>query len=114
MWKGTCKRVERRTVEQYRGLMTVVSAIPLSEAERLNGITWRGRIEVKAPARRVWSHEQGVWEEWKAMTDNPHWEGWPGMWAGLRFSLVKKHGQWEVGGRSREKRVAPDCATIPQ
>ena len=101
-------------MEQYRGLTTVVSAIPLSEAERLNDITWRGRIEVKAPARRVWSHEQGAWEEWKPMTDNHHWEGWPGMWAGLLFSLVKKHGQWEVVGRGSGKRVAPDCASISQ
>jgi hypothetical protein len=112
---------EAYTIEQYHQFTTSITPKPLTTADTLNGIEWHGTIDVSAAAKREFSHGQSallakpdVWTDWQAMKTNaPEWRGWPGIWAGLRFYIAKKQGQWTVAGES-ERRQAPDCATIPK
>jgi hypothetical protein len=106
-------------IEQYHQLTTTMTPTPLTIADTLNGIEWHGTVAVSASANREFPHglrvfrtKLNTWTEWQAMNPDPRMEDYPGVWAGLRFSLVKQQGQWTISGRS-EPRQAPDCATIP-
>jgi hypothetical protein len=111
---------ESYIIEQYHKFTTTITPKPLTTADTLNGIEWHGTLAVSAAAKREFAHGKSIllkkvdaWSDWQAMTESPGMEGWPGVWAGLRFYIAKKQGQWTIAGRS-ERRQAPDCTSIPK
>lgn len=88
---------------------------PITEADRLNGIEWRGKIVVVAIAHRYRYSSMNVWSGWNDMSPyngstNPLFSGAP-----LDSALYKKNGQWNIDEVSTDPRDKPlDCSQIPQ
>ncbi|HKP45446.1 MAG TPA: hypothetical protein VJT50_02530 [Pyrinomonadaceae bacterium] len=76
------------TIYLWKGFHSRVKAFPLSAADRLNGIQYRGMVRYWSDARRMLSYTDGRsrWGEW--------WEGEP---IPLELPLMKKSGQWSSG-----------------
>jgi len=78
-----------RTVVELRNPRISVSAEPLSEADKLNGKEWRGRMTLCSDATRTYSAKNGqyppasTWTEWRTDFDIP-------------AKYEKIHGKWSV------------------
>jgi hypothetical protein len=72
---------------QMRDAEVVVTPNKVSEADRLNGIEWKGETSFRPKASRVWGTEKGAWYEWK-----------PGMGnvPDLSYGMRKVNGRWAV------------------
>jgi hypothetical protein len=96
---------------QMRDPEIVVTLNKVSEADRLNGIEWKGETSFSPKASRVWGTEKGAWYEWK-----------PGMGnvPDLSYGMRKVSGQWKVnteksyitGGIIKYETV--NCSEVPQ
>lgn len=105
---------------QLKNASFYVKETPLTEATKLNGIEWQGRIVIIATAHR------------KRYTDNSGWSSWtdgvppsqsdlaPLVEARSLFDkgFSKKNGQWEIGEDGKDTdgkstHTKPDCSTIP-
>jgi len=88
---------------QLKGLSISMEPASLTEADRQNGIEWRGGVEYKVTTNRV--YDRGVWGDWRnggifPYRPNP-----------LVIGMNKKNGKWNIEGIKRQK---ADCASIPQ
>lgn len=96
---------------QMKDTEILVTPNKVTEADRLNGIEWKGSTTFRPKATRVWGTEKGAWYEWKRG---------PGGVPELTYGLKKVNGRWEVNTerhRAREEtsRYEPvDCSKIPQ
>jgi hypothetical protein len=96
---------------QMRNAGVVVSPNKVTEADRLNGIEWKGETSFRPEASRVWGTEKGAWYEWK-----------PGMGnvPDLSYGMRKVNGKWAVNteksyvARGIIKYEPPKCSEIPQ
>lgn len=100
---GSEKLVE---IYQYRDVEIKVDSEKISEADKLNGVTWKGRTYFKPKANRWWSSSDRKWTPWKS--------GAPPMGPSLdmiqRFGKVK--GQWTYEHSAFYKPV--ECSDIPE
>jgi hypothetical protein len=91
---------------QYRDVEIRVDSEKISEADKLNGVTWKGRTYFKPKANRWWSSSDRKWTPWK--------NGAPPMGSSLdmiqRFGKVK--GQWTYEHSAFYKPV--ECSDIPE
>jgi hypothetical protein len=55
--------LEPETIHQYKDVSFDVRSQSLTEANRLNGIEWNGRVAIKA--RLLRDNRDGVWQEWR-------------------------------------------------
>jgi len=84
---------------------------PVSEADRLNGIEWKGSTAFIPEASRIWNTERKGWSDW----GNGAW-GVPE----LNYGMKKVNGAWSVNTkrdwtREETSRYEPvDCSQIPQ
>ena len=94
---------------QFKNLAFEVKAETLNDADKLNGIDWKGKSLLTYDAWRSYSYDFEKWNEW--VSGRPLLEG-PPVVADLR----KQKGQWIVGNGSSSK--APyeqiDCSDIPK
>jgi hypothetical protein len=84
---------------------------PVSEADRLNGIEWKGTTAFVPGASRIWNTEKKGWSDWGK-----------GVWGvpDLNYGMGKVKGEWSVNTKrdwtreetSRYELV--DCSQIPQ
>jgi hypothetical protein len=51
------------TLHQYAKVAVTVEPWTLAEADRLNGVTWKGRVSIRAEAERSW--HDGTWGRWR-------------------------------------------------
>jgi hypothetical protein len=104
---------------QLKNASYYVKETPLTEATKLNGIEWQGRIVIIATAHR------------KRYTDNSGWSSWADglpqyqspFLSSLSSSLLDKgfykvKGHWSIGedGKDADGETThrkPDCSTIP-
>jgi hypothetical protein len=84
---------------------------PMSEADRLNGIEWKGSTAFIPAASRIWNTEKKGWSDWGK-----------GAWGvpDLNYGMNKAKGAWNVNTkrdwtREETSRYEPvDCSQIPQ
>lgn len=91
----------------------VVKETPLTPADELNGIEWRGTLDIRAVAHRQYDEGAGRWSEWRdGVPQHPK----------VARSLIglpdgefyKKNGRWSIDGMNdlfAERK--PDCSKIP-
>ncbi len=73
---------------------------PISEAEKLNGIEWKGRVQVNWKLRSSYSSTRKTWSEWS--------DG-----SSYSMSAQKKKGKWDIHVLSAN--AAPmTCAEVPK
>lgn len=88
-----------------------VLAQPVSEADRLNGIEWKGSTAFIPAASRIWNTERKGWSDWGK-----------GAWGvpDLNYGMNKTKGAWNVNTkrdwtREETSKYEPvDCSQIPQ
>src|ERR1035437_4031507 len=74
-------------IRQVSGLTFDVTEFPLNEADRLNNIEFKGRVDYSAKATRILK-EDHKWRTWAADANNPIHIG--------SIELKKIKGKWEV------------------
>jgi hypothetical protein len=99
-------------IGQYKELTTRVTSYPLTKADPLNGIEWKGIIHFTATVKREFAHgpmfsqflsthKPDVWSEWREM----------GILAALGIPVERKNGRITMNRPT--DRTSMDCATIP-
>ncbi|HEV2859473.1 MAG TPA: hypothetical protein VGX48_00545 [Pyrinomonadaceae bacterium] len=84
---------------------------PVSEADRLNGIGWKGSTAFIPKASRIWGTDKKGWYDWE--------KGARGV-PDLNYGMGKMKGVWNVNTkrhwtREETSRYEPvDCSQIPQ
>ena len=85
------------TLKELKGTVGNPSAGPLSEADHLNGVQWRGVSYFKTSSIREFSFnssdvnkESGPWSDWRSITYNPDNLLWP------ELTLEKRNDQWRI------------------
>jgi hypothetical protein len=102
-------------IGQYKELTPRVISHPLSKADPLNGIEWKGTIQFTASVMREFAHgktfsgllsthKPDVWGEWKEL----------GIMAAYAFPIEKKNGRITADQRGPMERASIDCAAIPR
>lgn len=70
------------TQHEYKGVTFVARGTgPTTEADKLNGIEWRGLVEQRASSQR--DNHEGVWTNWKQS-------------GGYDIGATKREGKWSV------------------
>ena len=78
------------SLSEFKGFTYQLKSEPLSEADRLNGLEWRGGWVTGSTSERIRDRKGGVWEKWE------EWE--PGTPLSKTPTpepyLIRKKGQW--------------------
>jgi hypothetical protein len=96
---------------QMKNPTVEVTSQPVSEADRLNGIEWKGSTAFRPEASRTWGTEKKAWFDWQRG---------PGGVPELSHGMKKVKGAWSVDterywAREETSRYEPvDCSQIPQ
>ena len=97
-----------KTLLQYKKLDVTVESKPLSEADKLNGIEWKGESALNPVAYREYVYKLEKWDDWR--------NGVP-QGPAVRVTVRKQNGQWHVGENivvNEMKYEKIDCKDIPQ
>jgi hypothetical protein len=104
---------------QLKNASYYVKETPLTEATKLNGIEWQGRIAFVASAHRKHTDSWG-WTPWTDGVPPTQSDLAPLVEARslLDKGFSKKNGQWEIGEDGKEitgepTHTKPDCSEIP-
>ena len=99
-------------IYQFKALSIILRPDSLTDADKLNGIEWKGKTEVTAKVSRHYNKNRGGWQEWK--------EGISALQGGLTALMMKKGGRWTyeepflLGGLSKSGKLLPiKCSNIP-
>jgi len=90
-------------ITQYRGVHWNAVTEPLSEADRLNGVQWRGKSYLSASAMRV-APRHKPWSPW-------------GTAIGMQVSMEKTNGKWTItsyggGFGPTDQNMSTDCTRV--
>lgn len=104
------KKDDYALLYEMKGPTVLVDANKVTEADRLNGIEWKGSTTFSPKASRVWGQESGSWFPWKKGAGNvPE----------LTYGMRKVKSVWSIDTErhwSREetsKYVPVDCSQLP-
>lgn len=86
---GTAQRYE-----QYKDVTSQISADALTEADKLNGVVWRGRANFSAKAHRTLKLAPNQTDAGQ----NQQWDDWLSPPTGIfaQMVMVKRKGTWQV------------------
>jgi hypothetical protein len=91
---------------QYKDLVFETKPGKVTEADKLNGIEWKGSSYLTPAAYRVYSYKSKEWEQWR--------NGAP-IGVSTYANLIKQRGEWSVGENifkeMRHNKI--DCKDIP-
>jgi hypothetical protein len=76
----------------YRGLSVTYAEFTVSDADRLNGVEWKGRISVQCSAHRNLTN-QG-WTQWSGGCVNGAWPLPDGHYMDVPINIMKYKGRW--------------------
>lgn len=95
-----------RTYEFKDGNFTVADTKTVTEADKLNGVAWSGRIKFQFTAQRYFTIGHG-WSDWQTPESRSL------VWT---FTLTKQNGQWSMKPEAGklEHYYKPDCSSVPQ
>ncbi len=106
---GPNSRIPRELVAA-KGISFKVQSMPLTEADRLNELEWRGKVECGASASRTRVLDsEGGWSDWKAGLALYAGDG-EAMLRTETYTLERKSGQWRIIGSDCKsvRRVTPE------
>lgn len=101
-------------IRQYKAVTPTVTAYTLSEADRLNGFTWRGIIHYTATVSREYLHGP-MFREGMIQRDTDVWLPWQpmGMMAAIAVRTEILYGQLVFDTRMNQNKAALPCALAP-
>ena len=106
---------KHETLLQLRDPVASVKEEPLTQADELNGIEWKGWIVFTVAAHKERHDFQKSWSDWS--NGVPRYlpvVAFSGSKPMLDTQLRKQNGQWNVDAVDTEPRVSkPDCSEIP-
>jgi hypothetical protein len=80
-----------RSLIEARSVSLKISSDPLTEADKLNQLEWRGQVNVSAAASRRKPLQPGAaWQEWQPGLELYNGDG------ATTYLLEKKAGQWKI------------------
>lgn len=83
---------------------------PRTDADRLNGVEWKGHVFIDTSAYRHYLSD-GQWSDWNDGTPAISWIDIDSNESGaIRAYIEKRNGKWETSSVGIEK---PDCSKIP-
>jgi hypothetical protein len=96
-------------VTELQDASYTVHNFPLSDADKLNGLEWNGRIEIHSKAHRDWWGGNGRPGVYVGSTNLKYWTSWEdgdptdrvSAQAPMFISLTKKKGLWYFASSSR-------------
>lgn len=96
---------------EYKEPSVHVASATVTEADRMNGIEWQGRISLEAKLSRIWGSDLGHWQQWSNGLGDTRDNS---------YHMKKVKGQWSINtdrGKIFEEvsqYVPVDCSKIPQ
>jgi hypothetical protein len=100
-------RITRGVLYQYKDLVIETKSVKITQADRLNGIEWKGTSYLNPVAHRQYLNESKTWTKWY----NVEPSGPPRY-----INILKQNGAWSVGMNVIEeaKYQKVDCEDIPE
>ena len=74
-------------IMEYKGIRFGSESIPLSPADRLNGLEWQGWVPITAEAERLLG-TNNTWQTWQTRTDPV-----------FLIDCIKTNGQWIISAK---------------
>ena len=96
---------------EYKEPSVHVASATVTEADRMNGIEWQGRISLESKLSRIWGSDLGHWQQWSNGLGDTRDNS---------YRMKKVKGQWNINtdrGKIFEEvsqYVPVDCSKIPQ
>jgi hypothetical protein len=93
---------------QFKNPKISVKSQELNQADKLDGIQWKGSSNFSADAWRMYS-VTGEWTPWR--------QGFTALDIGLSVNMYKKNSQWQFGATGELKPDSyekVDCSKLPQ
>lgn len=109
--------VQERALFQLKSPSHFIKAIPLTPADELNGVEWRGTLDIRAVAHRRYDETARRWGEWRdgvpERTTNRE-VAMPSLIGLADGAFYKKNGRWSTDEMDElfEERK-PVCSEIP-
>ena len=99
-------RITRGVLFQYKDLVIETKSVKITEADKLNGIEWKGTSYLNPVAYRDYLKDSKKWDRWR----NGEPSGPP-----LYINIIRQNGAWSVGMNVLEeaKYQKVDCSDIP-
>jgi len=105
---GVRKIANDNSLYQFKGPKVSVKDQELTQADKLNGIEWKGSSTFSAEAWRVYD-VTGKWGPWR--------QGFTSLGVGLGVTMYKQEGHWKFGSDGNVKPNSyekADCSKLPR
>lgn len=105
---GIRKVANDNSLYQFKNPKVVVKSEVLSQADKLNGVEWKGGSDFSAETWRSYA-KPGGWGSWR--------QGFMSLGVGLSVRMAKRNGQWKFGASGDLKPDSyekVDCSKLPQ
>ena len=105
---GIRKVANDNSLYQFKNPKTSVKSEVLSQADKLNGVEWKGGSDFSAETWRSYG-KPGGWGSWR--------QGFMSLGVGLSVRMIKRNGQWKFGASGDLKPDSyekVDCSKLPQ
>jgi hypothetical protein len=105
---GIRKVANDNSLYQFKNPKTSVKSEVLSQADKLNGVEWKGGSDFSAETWRSYG-KSGGWGSWR--------QGFMSLGVGLSVRMIKHNGQWKFGTSGDLKPDSyekVDCSKLPQ
>lgn len=98
----------RNYLYQFKDVEFEVKGKPLTEADKLNNVEWRGAASFSYKAWRYYDLDQKEWNKW--ISGKPIMEAPPNV-----VAIRKQNARWIIGGEdSKHPYSKIDCTDIPK
>lgn len=100
-------RITKGVLFQYKDLVIETKSVKITQADKLNGIEWKGTSYLNPVAHREYLNDSKTWTKWY----NVEPSGPPRY-----INILKQNGAWSVGMNVLEeaKYQQVDCGDIPE
>jgi len=95
-------RLKEAWLTELRGVVFSTVPTALTQADRMNGVQWKGKTSLRASVAHYRQRDDGVWGEWG------EWESLENFGPVATVEIVKKNGRWSPSPTTR----GPSCADI--
>lgn len=100
----------RIVINQFKGVNSRLVSDKLTQADKLNGIEWKGRTKLSCSSMRTWTDQFGTWSDWrdKNFIASQDFHKVDGQWVGPKY---KDRYVPLMETATRYRKV--DCSRIP-
>ena len=97
---------------QVKNLDYSLEKFPVSEADKANGIEWRGRLYTRGKMFRSYNPEGATFLSPRGWGGWMDWDGWPNP-GKLPVGIYRINGQWGLENVLRPNKIDFTCSQIP-